>query len=111
MIVGDVGADQQNDVGLLQILIGSRRPVAAERRLVPGDRAGHAQRSVAVVIVSAEPQLHQLPQRVELFGDQLSGADHAQRIPSVARLGGPETLHHGVERFVPTDGNQLAIFA
>ena len=79
MVVGDVGADQQDHVGSLQILVGAGRAVAAEGELVAGDRAGHAERGVAVVVAGAEAELHQLAQGVELLRDQLAGADHAQR--------------------------------
>ena len=79
MVVGDVRADQQNHVGPLQIFVSARRAVAAERQLVTGNGARHAQRGVAVVVVGAEAELHQLAERVELFGDQLAGAQDAQR--------------------------------
>ena len=84
MVLGDVGADQKDDIGFLQIFVGARRPIAAERSLVAGDRGGHAQRRVAVVVVRAEAKLHQFAQRVELFGDQLAGADHAERVAAVS---------------------------
>ena len=79
MVVGDVRADQQNDVGVFQVFVRSGRAIAAEGHLVTGDGARHAQRRVAVVVVGAEPELHQLAERVELFGDQLAGAEHAER--------------------------------
>ena len=79
----------------LQVFVSARRPVAAERELVAGDRRRHAERGVAVVVVGAESELHQLAQRVEFFRHQLPGADHAQRARPVPLLRGAETLHHG----------------
>ena len=77
MVVGDVGADQQDHVGAFEVLVRARRAVAAERSLVARHRGGHAQRGVAVVVRRAEAKLHQLAERVELFGHELAGADDA----------------------------------
>ena len=83
MVVGDVRADQQDDVGALEILVRPGRAVAAERQLVAGDGRGHAQRRVAVVVARAEAELRQLAERVELLGDELSGADDPDRVAAV----------------------------
>ena len=77
MVVGDVRADQQDDVGGVEVLVGARRTIAAERPLVTGHRGRHAQRGVAVVVRRADAELHQLAERVELLGDELPGADDA----------------------------------
>ena len=111
MVVGQIRADQQNHVGTFQIFVGSRRSIAAERHLVAGNRAGHAQRRIAVVVIRAESELHQLAERVELFGHQLAGAQHAQRFRAVLRLRRAETLDHHVERLIPADPHQLAALA
>ena len=103
MVLGDVRADQQNDVGALEILIGARRPVAPERPFVALDRRGHAQRRVAVVVGRADTELYQLAHRVELFGHQLAGADHADRAGAVSGLNVPEARGHRRERLVPAD--------
>ena len=82
MVVGDVRADQQHHVGRLHVFVIAGRPVAAERKLVAGHSRRHAERRVAVVIAGAEAELHQLAQRVELFGDQLARADARPAIPA-----------------------------
>ena len=101
MVVGDVGADEQDDVGALEVFVGAGRAVAAERALVAGDRRGHAQRGVAVVVARAEAELHQLAERVELFGDELAGADDADRLRAVRRLHVAEPADHRLDRDVP----------
>ncbi len=78
MIVGKVGADQQHHIGNLHVFVIARRPVAAERELVTGDGRGHAERGVAVVVARAETKLHELAERVELFGDKLARAQHTE---------------------------------
>ena len=101
VVLRDVRADQQNDVGALEILVGSRRSVAAERALVALHRRGHAERGVAVVVRRAEAKLHQLAHGVELFGHQLTGADHADGAGAVARLHVAEARRHRRQRVVP----------
>ena len=87
MVVGDVRADQEHDVGALEVLVRAGRTVAAERQLVAGDGRRHAQRRVAVVVARAEAELGQLPERVELLGDELSGADDPDGVRAVFRAG------------------------
>ena len=100
MVVGDVGANQDDDVGAFEVLVRARRTVAAERPLVAGHRGGHAQRRVAVVVARAESELHELAERVELFGDELSGADHADGLGTVAACTS-RNLRPSCDRFVP----------
>ena len=92
MIVGDIGADQENDIGVLHVLVGAGRAVAAEGELVAGDGAGHAERRVAVVVASAEAELYQFAEGVELFGDELTGADDAESVVAVLLLDAGRTL-------------------
>ncbi len=70
VVVGDVRADQQDHVGRLHVGVGAGRAIGAEAKLVAGDGARHAERRVAVVVASAEAKLHELAERVELFGEQ-----------------------------------------
>ncbi len=83
VVVGDVGADEQDDVGGLHVVVGAGRAIAAEGELVAGDGAGHAERGVAVVVAGAEAELHELAEGVELFGEELAGADDAERVVAV----------------------------
>jgi hypothetical protein len=111
VVLGDVGADQQDDVGLLQILVGAWRSVAAERALVAGYRGRHAERGVAVVVRRTDAELHQLAERVELLGDELARADHADRVRTVFLLHRPELRRHHLQRLVPGDALHLAVAA
>src|SRR5262249_10875302 len=78
---------------------------------VAGHGAGHAESGVAVVIVCAEAELHQFAERVEFFGDQLSGADHAEGAFTVPCLDRADTLYHYRERLIPRNARQPAIGA
>lgn len=57
MVVGDVGADEQDDVGSLHVGVGAGRPIGAEGELVASDSGGHAEGSIPVVIAGAEAEL------------------------------------------------------
>ena len=84
VVVGHVGPHQQDAVGPVEVGVGAGRAVAAERALVAGGGAGHAQGGVAVVVADAEAGPHQLAQGVELLGDELAGAQHRHRVGAVA---------------------------
>ena len=68
-----VGAEQEQHVGLVDVGVGRRRAVGAERARVARDRAGHAQARVGVDVVGAEEALGQLVDRVVVLGQQLAG--------------------------------------
>ena len=103
VVVGDVGADEQDDIGLFEILVRSRRPVRSERAFVAGHRRGHAERGVAVVVPCAETELHQLTEGVELLRDELPGTDDANRLAAIRRLYSPELAGHRLQRDIPAD--------
>jgi hypothetical protein len=60
MIVGDVCADQQDDVGGLEVGIVAGRAITAEGELISGDGAGYAERGVAVMVRRAKAELNEL---------------------------------------------------
>ena len=112
VVVGDVGADQQDDVGGLHVGVGAGWAVAAEGELVAGDGGGHAERGVAVVVAGAEAELDELAEGVELLGDELAGADDAERVVAVSSAGlSRKRSTMRVEGFVPGDGHELAVLA
>ena len=109
MVVRDVGAYEDDHVGAVEILVGAGRAIAAERAFVPGHRRRHAQRRVAVVVRGAEPELHEFSERVELFGDELPGADHADGACAVPLLDVPERRRHGRQRVVPGNPGESSV--
>ena len=113
MVVGDVRADQQDDVGAFEILVRARRAVAAERSLVAGHGGRHAQRRVAVVIPRAEAELRQLAERIELLGDELAGADDADGVVAVTPLHVTKARRHrrGARRPSRRDGTSTSATA
>ena len=101
MIFRDIRADQQNHIGKGEVLIAAGGAIAAERTLVAGNGRRHAQRRIAVIVARAQAELHQLAQRVELFRQELAGADHAHRLASIALLNAAEFPGHRAHRLRP----------
>ena len=101
VVVGDVGSHQQDAVGHVEVGVGTGRAVAAERALVAGHRAGHAQGGVPVVVAQAQAQAGQLAQGVELLRHQLPGRQHRHRVGPVLVEEAPEAHHHRPDGRVP----------
>jgi hypothetical protein len=111
MVVGDVGTDEEDDVGVLHVGVGAGWAVGAEGELVAGDGGCHAEGGVAVVVAGAEAKLNEFAEGVALFGEELAGADDAEGLVAVALLNVAEASDHGVESFVPGDGSEDAVLA
>ena len=60
-------------------------------------------------MVGADPELHQLAERIELFGDQLTCTDDANRLSPVLGLDTAEAGGHRVERVIPRDPNARCV--
>ena len=73
MAPGGVGADQNDEIGVVEILIGARHGVGAEGAAMAGDRRRHAQPRIGVDIGRADEALHQLVGDVIILGQQLAG--------------------------------------
>ena len=109
MVVGDVGANQQDDVGALEILVRPRRPIAAERPFVAGHGRRHAQRRVAIVVLRPQAQLRQLAERVELLGDELTSTNDADGVVAVTPLHVPKSLRHRLDGVGPANSVELRL--
>ena len=101
MAPGRVAADQDQQVGLLQIFIAAGHDVAAEGALVAGHAGGHAQPRIGVDIGGADEALHQLVDDVVVLGEQLTGDVEGDRIRPVLPDDLAETVGHMVERGIP----------
>ena len=85
MAPGGVGADQHQEIGLVEILVAAGHGVGAEGAAMAGDRGGHAQPRIGVDIGAADKSLHQLVGDVIILGQQLAGQIERDRAGTVAR--------------------------
>jgi len=61
-------------IGLVDVVVARRRPVAAQARAIAGDRRGHAQPAVGVGVVGAKGALEQFAGQVSGLGVELAAA-------------------------------------
>ena len=106
-----VGADQHQQIGLVEILIAAGHGVGAEGAAVAGDRRGHAQPRIGVDIGAADEPLHQLVGDVIVLGQQLPGEIERHRAGAVALDDMREAMGDMVERVAPGHAFHAALAA
>ena len=102
--VSGVAAGDEHRLRVVQVVVAGGRRVGAERGLVAGHRAAHAQTRVGVEVVGADQALGQLVEDVVVLGEQLAGDVEADRVGAVLPHDGGKTVSGVVERVVPVDG-------
>ena len=83
MAPGGVGADQHDEIGLVEILVAARHRVRTEGAAVGRHRARHAEARVGVHMGRAEEALRELVGDVVILGEELSGQVEGDRIRAV----------------------------
>jgi hypothetical protein len=111
MVVGNVGADEKDDVGVFHIGIRAGRTVRTEGELVAGYCRGHAQRGIAVVVSSAKAKLYEFAKGVALLCEELTCTDYPERFIAVALLNVMYAGDHCAQGFIPRDWHENAVFA
>ncbi len=67
-----VGPHQQDQVRLVEVVVGAGNHILAERAIVRGDSARHAKAAVGVDIAAADEAFHQLVGDVIVLGEKLA---------------------------------------
>ena len=96
-----VGADQHQQIGLVEIFVAARHGVGAEGAAMAGDRGRHAQPRIGIDIGAADESLHQLVGDVIVLGQQLAGQIECDRARTVARDDVRRAMRDMVERVGP----------
>jgi hypothetical protein len=78
--VGHIRADHEEQIGVVDIVVRSRRPVRAERKLVAATRARHAQARIRFDVVGADEAFRELVDEVLRLDRHLAGHVKRQRI-------------------------------
>ena len=114
MAVGHVRADDEEQVGAVEVGVRAGRPVGAERLLVAGAGAGHAQPRVGLDVHGAQEALGQLGGQILRLDRHLAGHVERDRVGAVlvddraqpsARLGDRVVDRRG-HRLVAARGSQ-----
>ena len=98
-----VGAGNEDDLGLPDVLVAAWRRIGTQRLLVAGDGGGHAEPRIGIDVVGADQPLGQLVEDIVVLRHQLAGDVEGDRVRTVGadRLG--ETSGRLVERLVPVE--------
>jgi len=86
-----------------EVVVAARRRVGAERRLVAGNRARHAQARVGVDVVGADQALGKLVEDVVVLGQELARDVESDRVGAVRGDRRGEAFGGEVKRRVPAD--------
>ena len=111
MTPGGVGADQHEQIRLVEVLVAAGHGVGAESAAVAGDRRCHAEPRVGVDIGRADKALHQLVGDVIVLGQHLAGKIERDRVGAVTRDDVFQPMGDMIERVVPGDPLQHALAA
>ncbi len=106
MRISRIGADDEHHLGQVDILVAGRRRIGAQRLLVAGHRAGHAQARIGIDIVGADQALGELVEDVVILGQQLAGNVEADAVRAMLGDGIGEFFRHEIEAGIP--GGALA---
>jgi hypothetical protein len=102
-----IGADQHDEIGLVEVAVDTRHDVGAESAAMAGDRGRHAQPRVGVDIGRAEKALHQLVGDVIVLGE-LAGQIERDRLRPVAIENRAQTIGDLGQRRVPIGARERA---
>jgi hypothetical protein len=106
-----IGARDEHQRGVVDVVVDAHRLVLPERRDVAGHCRGHAEPRVALDVVGADARLEELVGRVALLGQELAGAIEADRFRSALGDGPLEALCRRVQRVVPGGLHQPSVVA
>ena len=102
MAPGEIGADEHDEIGELEILVAAGHGVGAEGALVSGDGGRHAQARVGIDVGRADEALHQLVGDVVVLGEQLARDVESYRVRAVRADRLVELSGDEVERVNPS---------
>ncbi len=89
---GRVRADEDDEVGLVEVLVAAGHRVGAESAPVAGDRRRHAQPRIGVDVARADEALHQLVGDVVVLGEELAREVEGDGVGPVLRGDAREAL-------------------
>ena len=98
---GEIGADEHNEIGELEILVQARHGVRAERPSVAGDRRSHAEARIGVDVGRADESFHQLVGDIIVLDQQLARDIEGDAVGSMRCDRLQKALRDEVERSLP----------
>ena len=105
-----VRSHEDEHVRLLEVAVGERRRVEAERLLVGNSGGRHALAGVAVAVPHAHAETGEGAQVGEFLAGDLSGAEESDGLGAVSPLQVFQAVDEDAERRIPVDRLQVAVF-
>ena len=109
MAPGGVRADEHDEIGGVEIVVGAGHGVGAEGAAMAGHRGRHAQPRIGVNVGRADEALHQLVGDVIVLGQELAGKIERDRVGAVALDDALEAVGDAVERVGPGNAREAAV--
>ena len=109
MAVGHVGADDEKQVGAIEVGVGPGRAVGAQRLLEPGARAGHAQPRVRLDVHRPQEALGQFVGQILRLDGHLAGHVQRDRVGTVVVDDGPQPPSGLGDRVVDRCGHRFLV--
>ncbi len=109
MTPGGIRADQNDQIGFVEIFVGAGHRVGSERAPMACHRRRHAEARIGVDVRRADEALHQLVGDVVILGEKLAGEIKSDGVGAVALGDALESVGDAVERVRPADARQSAI--
>src|SRR5207248_1076135 len=107
MVLGRIGADDDDDVGILALVEGGRDGPRADRLEQSRDRGRVAEPRAVVDIVGPEAGTHQFLEEIRLLIRGLRRAEASERLRAVAVADSFEPGGGAVERLLPRGGAEM----
>ena len=107
MVLGRIGTDDDDDVGILALVEGGGDGGRADRLQQGGDRGGVAEPGAVIDIVGAETGAHELLEQVGLLVRGLGRAETGERLGAVAIANFFQARGRAVERLLPGGGAEM----
>ncbi|MEY9456186.1 hypothetical protein ABIG07_005134 [Bradyrhizobium ottawaense] len=111
MAPGRVRADEDQQIGLIEILVAAGDCVGAKGAAMAGDRGRHAEPRVGIDIRRADKALHQLVGDVIILGEELAGQIERDRVGAISRHDVLHAMGDMIERIAPGDALEHALAA
>ena len=109
--VGRVGADQEDQIGMVEVVVTTGRAIGSEAAGISGHRRTHAQAGIGIEVVAAQGPLEQLVGHVVVLGEELTGAVDRQTLWSLLLQRGSDARHQEFKGPLPADWRKPLIEA
>jgi hypothetical protein len=111
MALGHIAANDEDDVGVINILVATRRAIAAQTGAIPGYGSGHAQPTVRIGVIRAEISFEQFARQISRLRVELPTAVKRNRVRSESVQDIAQALRHIAQNLRPIRRSKIFLSA